>query len=139
VTQLLQNKAVAVPITLITSLTSHGNYIIAKKLIRSGIAVTTQQAQNLAMTVDTENGVNSYQFQASSVVTWVNNLGQVVQFQNNTPTNVNFITGGFRFPYTDTEGYGKFIGNTVTGLVLNLSVNAIANEYTDADLWGNIP
>jgi hypothetical protein len=139
VTQLLQNKAVAVPITLITSLTSHGNYIIAKKLVRSGIAVTTQTAQNLTMTVDTENGNNSYQFQASSVVNWVNNLGQVVQFQNNTPTNVNFITGGFRFPYTDTEGYGKFIGNTVTGLVANLSVNAIANEYTDADLWGNVP
>src|SRR5216684_528271 len=139
VTQLLQNSAVAVPITLITSLTPHGDFMRAKKLVRSGIAVTTQTAQNLGMTVDTENGSNNYQFQASSVVTWVNNLGQVVQFQNNTPANVNFITGGFRFPYTDTEGYGKFIGNTVAGLVANLSVNAIANEYTDANLWGNIP
>jgi hypothetical protein len=139
VTQLLENKAVTVPITLITSLSSHGNIIIAKKLVRSGIAVTTQTAQNLTMTVDTENGSNSYQFQASSVVNWVNNLGQIVQWQNNSLQNVNFITGGFRFPYTDTTGYGKFIGNTVTGTVMNLSINAIADEYIDADLWGNIP
>jgi hypothetical protein len=139
VTQLLENKAVTVPIILITSLSSHGNIIIAKKLVRSGIAVTTQTAQNLAMSVDTENGSNSYQFQASSVVNWVNSLGQIVQWQNNSLQNVNFITGGFRFPYTDTEGYGKFIGNTVTGTVMNLSINAIADEYTDADLWGNIP
>jgi hypothetical protein len=139
VTQLLENRAVAVPVTLITSLSSHGNLITAKKLVRSGIAVTTQTAQNLTMTVDTENGSNSYQFQASSVVNWVNNLGQIVQWQNNSLQNVNFITGGFRFPYTDTEGYGKFIGNTVTGTVLGLSINAIADEYTDADLWGTNP
>jgi len=139
VTQLLSNKAVAVPIQLITSLTPHGNIIQAKKLIRSGICVTTQTAQNLAMTVDTENGSNSYSFQASTVVNWVNNAGQVVQFQNNGLSNVNFVTGGFKFPYQDTEGMGKFIGNTVTGTLANLSINAIANEYVDADLWGTSP
>jgi hypothetical protein len=139
ITQLLQNQAANVPIKLITSLTPNGNIVQAKKLQRSGIAVTTQTAQILDMTVDTENGNNSYTFSASSVVNWVNNSGQVVQFRNNTPANVNFITGGFRFPHTTTEGYGKFIGNTVTGTVMNLSVNAIVNEYVDADLWGELP
>jgi hypothetical protein len=139
VTQLLQNKAVSVPVKLITSLSANGNIVTAKKLQRSGIAVTTQTAQNLTVTVDTENGSNSYTFSASSVVNWINNLGQVVQFQNNSLQNVNFITGGFRFPHQDTEGYGKFIGNTVTGTVQNLSINAIVNEYVDADLWGEQP
>jgi len=139
VTQLLQNTSVAAPVILITSLTPHGNFITAKTLIRSGICVTTQTAQNLTMTVDTENGSNNYQFQASSVINWVNNLSQVVQFQNNSPANVNFVTGGFKFPYQDTEGYGKFIGNTVTGTLANLSINAIANEFVDADLWGTSP
>jgi len=139
VTQLLQNKAVSVPVKLITSLTPNGNIVTAKKLIRSGIAVTTQTAQFLTMTVDTENGSNSYQFSAASIVNWVNNLGQIVQFQNNSLQNVNFITGGFRFPKTSTEGYGKFIGNTVTGTVMNLAINAIVNEYNDEDLWGELP
>jgi hypothetical protein len=139
VTQLLQNKAVSVPVKLITSLSSNGNIVMAKQLIRSGIAVTTQTAQSLTVTVDTENGSNSYTFSASSVVNWVNNIGQVVQFQNNSLANVNFVTGGFRFPHQDTEGYGKFIGNTVTGTVMNLSINAIVNEYVDNDLWGDVP
>src|ERR1700719_3671361 len=139
VTQLLQNKAVSVPVKLITSLSSNGNIVMAKQLIRSGIAVTTQTAQSLTVTVDTENGSNSYTFSASSVVNWVNNIGQVVQFQNNSLANVNFVTGGFRFPHQDTEGYGKFIGNTVTGTVMNLSINAIVNEYVDKDLWGDVP
>jgi hypothetical protein len=139
VTQLLQNKAVSVPIKLITSLSANGNIVMAKKPQRSGIAITTQSAQSVSMTVDTENGSNSYTFSAASVVNWINNLGQVVQFQNNSLQNVNFITGGFRFPHQSTEGYGKFIGNTVTGTVMNLSINAIVNEYVEADLWGESP
>jgi hypothetical protein len=139
VTQLLQNKAASVPIKLITSLSANGNIVTAKQLQRSGIAITTQTAQTVTMTVDTENGSNSYTFSAASVVNWVNNSGQVVQFQNNSLNNVIFIGGGFRFPHQSTEGYGKFIGNTVTGTVMNLSITAIVNEYVDADLWGEQP
>src|SRR5229473_1341078 len=139
VTQLLANKAVAVPILLITSLTPHGNLVTAKKAVTSGIAVTTQTAQNLTMSLDTENGSNAYIFVAVSLITWVNNNGQIVQFLNSLSANFNFVTGGFKFPYQDTEGYGKFIGNTVQGSVLGLSINAIADEYNDADLWGTSP
>jgi len=91
------------------------------------------------MTVDTENVSHTYVFTAASGVTWINNVGGIVQFQNNSFGNVNFITGGFRFPYQSTEGYGKFIGNTVTGTLVGLAINAIVNEYQDADLWGNAP
>jgi len=139
VTQLLQNKATSVPIKLITSLSPNGNIVVAKTVQRSGIAITTQTAQSLNMTVDTENGSNPYVFSAASVINWINNSGQVVQFQNNTPSNVVFVAGGFRFPHQSTEGYGKFIGNTVTGMAMNLSINAIVNEYIDADLWGEVP
>lgn len=139
VTQLLQNSAVAVPIKLITSLAANGNIIVAKKSQKSGIAVTTQTPQTLAMTVDTENNSISYDFVAASVVTWINNLFQVVQWVNNSQQAVNFVSGGFRFPHQTTEGYGKFIGNTVTGTVMNLSINSIVNEYVDADLWGESP
>jgi hypothetical protein len=139
VTQLLQNSNVNVSILLITALSSHDNIIIAKQPIRAGICVTTKTAQSVTMTVDTENGSQNYQFTASSVVTWVNNAGQTVQFQNNSLQNVDFIGGGFRFPYQSVEGYGKFIGNTVSGSVMNLSVNSIVDEYQDADVWGVPP
>lgn len=139
VTQLLQNIAANVSILLRTALTAHDNPIIAKRVQISGIQITTQTAQTLSMTVDTENGSNMYSFSASSVITWVNNGGQAVTFQNNSLQPVSFIGGGFRFPYQATEGYGKFIGNTVTGSVMNLSINAIANQYEEADLWGNNP
>jgi hypothetical protein len=139
VTQLLQNNGLSVAVLLRTALTSHGNPVQAKQLVRSGICVTTQTAQTLAMTVDTENGSISYNFVAAGVITWINNSGGVVQFQNNSPANVNFISGGFRFPYTESQGYGKFIGNTVSGSVMNLSINAIVDEYNDADLWGVNP
>src|ERR1700719_893409 len=68
VTPLLQNKAVSVPILLITSLSSNGNIVMAKKLQRSGMAITSATAQSWTMTVDTENGNNTYSFSVASVV-----------------------------------------------------------------------
>jgi hypothetical protein len=139
VTQLLQNPANPVSIKLITSMTPHGNPIQNKQVIMSGICLTSTTAQTLNMTVDTENGTLTYSFSAANVMTWVNNGGQIVTFQNNSFTPVTFLTGGFEFPFQSTEGYGKFIGNTVTGSVMNLSINLIANEYQDASLWRTIP
>ena len=139
VTQILQNVNAPVQILLITSLTSHNNPIMAKQAIRSGIAVTTQLAQTLNMTLDTENGSNSYSFTAATAMVWLNNVGQTVTWLNNSAQPVVFQTGGFKFPDQDTEGMGKFIGNTVSGNVQALAINMIADEYVDADPWGKSP
>lgn len=139
VSELLQSLTTNVAIRLITALTPHDNPIMAKQVIRSGIQITSSIAQSVMMTVDTENGSNAYTFLVSSPITWVNNSGGAVQFQNNSLQNVNFVTGGFKFPYQSTEGYGKFIGNTVTGNNQQMAINAVANEYQDVDLWGIIP
>ena len=139
VTQLMQNSNAPVQILLITSLTPHNNILQAKRILRSAIAITTASAQSVTMTTDTENGSNSYVFSAATAIAWLNNSGIVVQWQNNALANVNFVTGGFKFPDQDTEGYGKFIGNTVSGSVMLLSINAIADEYEDADMWGKNP
>lgn len=139
VTQLLQNTSAAVPITLKTALTSHGNLILAKQAIRAGVAATSTSAQSFQMLVETENSNQSYTLDAASVVNWVNNSGGIVQWQNNTPANVTFIGGGYRFPYSDVDGYGKVLGATITGTVMNFALNAIAIEYREADLWGLLP
>ena len=139
VTPVLQNSNAPVQILLITSLTPHNNPIQAKQVLRSGIAVTTGIAQSLTMTVDTENGSNSYDYFAGTQITWLNNNGQVVQWLNNSQQPVNFFTGGFTMPDQDTDGYGKFVGNTVRGSVQAFAINMIANEYEDADPWGKSP
>ncbi len=139
VTQLLQNASASVAVILKTALTSHGNLIKAKRGIRAGVAVTTQTAQSFNMLIETENGSNSYPLAAASIINWINNSGQVVQFQNNTPSNVTFIGGGFRFPYASVDGYGKVLGATITGTVMLFAINAVAIEYQEADLWGILP
>ena len=139
ITNLLQDATVAVPILLKTALTSHGELVRAKQAIKAGVAVTTDTAQNFNMLVETEQGRNSYPLAASSVINWVNNSGSIVQFQNNSLGNVIWVGGGFRFPYSSVDGYGKVLGVSVSGTVSNLSVNAVAIEYKQADLWGRVP
>jgi hypothetical protein len=139
VTQILENAAAAVPILLITSLSFHGNPVMAKDVLRTGIAVTEQSSQQITVSVDTEYTVNTYTFFLSQPMVWLNSFGQVIVWQNNALQNVVFQTGGFFVLDQDTEGYGKFIGNTVKGTVQGFSLNMIVNEYVDADPWGKIP
>jgi hypothetical protein len=139
VTQLLTNPNVAVPVTLRTALSSHGNLIQAKKAIKAGVAVTTSLAQNFSMLIETENNSVSYPLAAASIINWINNSGGLVTWQNNSLGTVVFIGGGFRFPYSSVDGYGKVLGATITGTVMLFAINAVAIEYIDADEWGILP
>jgi hypothetical protein len=139
VTQLFQNSNAPVAITLKTALTAHGNLVLGKQVIKAGIAVTAQTAQNFNMLIETENGSNLYPLAAASVVNWVNNANQQINWLNNTPAIVVFIGGGFRFPYTSADGYGKVLGATITGMAQNFAINAVVIEYVEKDLWGDLP
>jgi len=139
VTQLLQNPLVNVPITFRTALTAHNKTLMAKQTIRAGVAVTSNTAQSFTMLVETEFSSNQYTLSAASIITWLNNAQAIVQWQNNSLLNVNFIGGGYRFPYMDVEGYGKVLGMTVSGNLQGFAINTIAIEYKEADLWGIRP
>lgn len=139
VTQLLQTPNVPVSILVKTALTAHGELVRAKQGIRAGVATTSASAQFFTMSLDTENGSNSYPLAAAAQVNWINNSGGQVNWQNNSLGNVQFVGGGFRFPYSDVDGYGKVLGLTISGTVQNFSVNAAAMEYKEADMWGILP
>lgn len=139
VTQILQNSNAAVQILLITALSTHNNPVVAKKVLRTGIAATELTSQTINVTVDTEYKSNSYVFSLAQPMVWLNNLGQTVTFQNNSLSMVTFLSGGFFVLDQDTEGYGKFVGNTITGTVQGFSLNMAINEFVDADPWGKIP
>ncbi len=136
INQLLQDSTTAVDVKLITSLTHHGNLVQAKQVIRSGIAVTTQNQATVTLQIDTENGSIPYSLSASTPITWLNNSQQQVTWLNNSAQVVTFVGGGFKFPYTDADGYGKFLGATVMATQAAFSINAVAIEYQEKDLWG---
>jgi hypothetical protein len=137
--QLLQNQSAALTIKFQTALSPNKNLIQAKAAVRGGVAVTSGTASTFTMSLDTENGSNIYTLQAAAALSWVNNLGQIVQFQNNSLSNVTFIAGGYRFPRADTEGYGKVLGITVQGTVTSFAINSMAIEYVETDMWGDSP
>jgi hypothetical protein len=139
VTQILENSNAAVQFLLITSLSFHGNPIMAKRVLRSGIAATVQNAQSINVTLDTEYVTNNYTFLLAQPVIWENNSDAIVTWQNNSAATVTFEGGGFFVLDQDTEGYGKFVGNTITGTVKQFSFNMAINEYVDADPWGKLP
>jgi hypothetical protein len=139
ITQLLQDATAAVSVLLQTSLTNHGSPVTAKIPVRAGVSVTARTPQNFTMKIVTENGSNSYALGVSIPVVWVNNLGQTVQFRNNSLQNVNFSVGGFQFPYKSVEGYGKVLGMDVLGSVTGFAINGASIEYNDMDNWGALP
>ena len=139
VTQLLNNTAIAVSVLFKTALSYNKNLIQSKKLIRAGVAVTSQTAQNFNFIVETENTAFTYVLSAAAVINWINNAGNQVTWQNNSFAGVQFITGGFRFPYSDVDGEGKVIGGTVSGSLMTFSINQMAFEYEEEVLWGTIP
>lgn len=139
VTQLLQNPNTNVPILFKSALSFNKNPLIAKRIVRSGCAVTTSTAQSFTFTVETEQSSDPHLLNATSVVNWINNAGQQIAWQNNSPGVVTFVGGGYRFPYTAAYGEGKVIGGTVSGSVQGFALNAMAFEYVDTALWGTIP
>jgi hypothetical protein len=139
VTQLLQQPNTAVTVLIRTALSGDRNFLIAKSVVRAGAAFTAGAPLSVLYTLDTENTSNPYTLQIASQVTWINNAGLPVQWQNNTPANVYFIGSGFRVPRADMEGYGKLVGASISGSLYNLSLNAVAIEYAEEDLWGDTP
>lgn len=110
---LLQDSTTAVAVRLQTSLSPHGDPINAKQVFHTGVAMTLPVSPgSINVSVDTENGSISYPFQG-------------VQ--------------GFQLLDFDTDGYGKFIGATITGNMVNSWINSVCIEYGDADPWGRLP
>jgi hypothetical protein len=139
VTQLLQTPGASVPVLFRSALSSNRDPLKSKRLVRAGVAVTSGIAQTFNFTVETENSADIHPLTAASVINWVNNAGQQINWQNNSFGTVTFIGGGYRFPYTAAYGEGKVIGGTVSGSVAQFALNAMAFEYVDAAIWGTIP
>ena len=136
ITQLLQDSSTAVPITLRTALSPHGNYVQAKAALKAGVSAEVEGSVAINMEIDTENDTLDYMLTGAPAVTWVNNSGGIVTWVNRSGGVIIWCGSGFVFPYSKVNGYGKFIGATITATVANFALNAVAIEYIEKSLWG---
>jgi hypothetical protein len=147
VTQIMQDPNTAVPVTLITSLTPHGNSIQAKTPLTAGVAIVTSVPIPFEMCVDSENFSRCYNLVAGQYINWINNAGATIIFTNSAGLPIYFFghgqnwtapgATGYSFPYTAVDGNGKFLGLTVTATMANCVVNQLAIEFQAGKLWGN--
>jgi hypothetical protein len=139
ITQLMEDPTTPVPWKLQTSLSPHGNIVQAKQAIRAGLFGRSNGVASVLFEVDTENSSRSYMLQMGPAIIWQNNTGGTITFVNNSGGAIIFTGTGPQFPYTGVDGYGKFLGVTVTGTSANLTLHMPAIEYQDKDLWGQAP
>jgi hypothetical protein len=141
VTQILQDPNTAVPIKLVTSLTSHGNPIQAKQPITAGVGLITTGTLQLQMCIDSEYFSRCYALAVGQFYQWINNKAQLFVFTNSTGGAIYFtpsasVAFGYNFPYIAVDGNGKFLGMTITATISNAVLNMAAIEYQPTKLWG---
>lgn len=86
VTQLIQNLTGDTPIILRTALSSKGNPIQGKRVLRYAIAQLVTANNELNLLVESENNSQSIDYEVSPEITWINDLGEAVQWQSTVPS-----------------------------------------------------
>lgn len=115
--QLFGDASTAVPFTIQTGLTHHGNAVQGKKAIRAGFAAQIGAAsQSLTMSVDTEAGVGT-----SHPMDLVDGFA---------------VIGGANDADSDPIGAaGIYLGLTLTGTLAGLTISTGIIEYQETQLW----
>jgi hypothetical protein len=138
VTQIVQNNTVPVAIILKTALSDDGRPMQGKRGIRMGVVQQAQNVGTMLLTQDSENGSFNDQYAIAFPVTWLNNLGQVVTWQNNALAGVTFNGSGFLFEDRQMYASGIFLGASFFGTFAQFHMNTIMIEYKDAALMRSI-
>jgi len=137
---LLADPMTAVSITLQTSLTSNGEPMIGKSSVQFAVAQSVGNSSVINLLVQSENPQSaSINYNISNVLNFVNNSQGALQFINSGGGNLNFITNaaGFFYRHGNTGGVaGVYLGATLTGNVINFTLNAILLEYEETSAFG---
>lgn len=140
VTQILEDSTSAVTIKLQTSLTSHGAPFISKTAIRYAVAQNATSNNSLQLTLESERSNIAVPYTVASGIQFVNNAGSNINFIGAGAVPINFINQGIVFQYqTGNPGSvaGIYLGATLTGTVIGLSVNSIMMEYQTGAAFGS--
>lgn len=140
ITPLLADSLTAVAITLKTSLTSNNAPMIGKSSAQYAVAQSVGAESALNLLIESENPKNaSVNYNISNVLNFVNNSGGALQFVNAGGGNLNFITNVAGFFYKHGNGgaiSGVYLGMTLTGNVINFTLNSMLLEYEENAAFG---
>lgn len=140
ITPLLADSGTAVAITLKTSLTSNGEPMIGKETVQYAVAQSAGSSGSLNLLIEAERLPNaSINYSTSNVLNFVNNSGGLLQFVNNTSGALIFVTNapGFFYKHGNSGGVaGVYLGMTLTGNVINFTLNSMLLEYEETSAFG---
>jgi len=140
ISPLLADPSTAVAITLRTSLTSNNAPMIGKSSVQYAVAQSVGNASSLNLLIESENPKNvSINYNISNVLNFINNSSGALQFVNSGGGNLNFITNVAGFFYKHGNGgaiSGVYLGMTLTGNVINFTLNSMLLEYEENAAFG---
>lgn len=141
ITELLADPTTAVPIKLSTSLTSHGNPVIGKRMGRYAVAQTVGGSAGMTLTLEAERAPSQViNYNLTNILTFVGNNNLPIQFIGAGSAPLNFIVqaAGFHYQHGNSGGVsGIYLGATLTGIVKNFTLNSIILEYAEAAPFGS--
>lgn len=137
ITPILKDQNTNVNIILKTALSSHGNPVQGKHMLRFAVAQLITANNNLTLLLESENGSQVVGYNTTLNVTWSNNVGEQVQWKNNSSVNVNFYGPGYVYIPGMAGQAGAYLGATLSGSVSNYALNAIMLEYELTQLFGS--
>ncbi len=140
VTPLLADSTGSVSIKLSTSLTSHGKQYEGKKTFRYAVAQSIAGSSTMQLLIESERSNNQLiSYNVTNVLNFVNNSVGLLQFVNTGGGNLNFVTNaaGFFYKHGNTQGQGGiYLGMTLTGTVVNYTLEAMMLEYGEGAPFG---
>lgn len=123
-----------------TKLWDGGSPLTMKAIIRAALGITfVEPTDGAAVTATTDNEYGSQPLNAisgSPMITWVNALGGVVQFQNALNQDVDFTVSGYVLETSPaTSNNGKYAGMTLTSTTNGINYNLLALQIADGKVW----
>lgn len=141
ITQLLANPNAPVAIKLSTSLTSHGNPVIGKRMGRYVVAQTVGGSATMTLLLESERAPNqTISYNLSNILNFEGNNNEAIQFVAAGSANLNFVVqaAGFHYRHGNSGGVGGiYLGATLTGSVQDFTLNSIMLEYGEAAPFGS--
>jgi hypothetical protein len=107
ITQILGSATTPVTFKLQTALTHHGNAVQRKKTMRGGAAVTASGSVNMTLTLDTNEGTQTY---------------------------TRALTSGFQALSWTEDGSGRYLGATITGTLSGFTVTNATIELQETNV-----
>ena len=108
-----------------------------KQVIKYGIETILPAAvSSLTASMDSEKASQSYTLASTSLVTWVNYLGNAVNWQNNSSSNVGWLATGYTWFRQDVSMIGHYYGATVTSTTPAFTIQGMMWQFEKRSLWG---